>query len=189
MTSEKPTIRLETEKQLRIFSLPLRQKILRTMRMIGKPVTSKDIADRLKIAPSSARHHLNRLKEIGLVEHHHYKTINGIKADFLIASDVNVSIGTDISDAHTAERETASQVMLAEISNRFMGTLSARREKASNTPQRFFGDLMGGIAHLSTQDAEKLYHMVRDFLDAHTLPKTSDETPWEYAFLLYEAEQ
>jgi hypothetical protein len=159
------------------------------MRIIGKPVTSKQLADTLGIAPSSARHHLLKLKEIGLVEHHHYKTINGIKADFLIVSDVNVSIGTDIFDEHTAERETASQVMLSEISNRFMGTLSTRREKATAFPQQFFGDLLGGIVHLSTQDAEKLYHMVCDFLDAHALPKTSDDAPWEYAFLLYEVEQ
>ncbi len=76
--------------------------------------------------------------------------------------------------------------MLSEISNRFMATLSDRRGKASTFPNRFFGDLLGGIAHLSDGDAEKLYLMLRDFLDDHSLPKTGNEHPWEYAFLLYE---
>jgi DNA-binding CsgD family transcriptional regulator len=188
MNDEKPTIRLESEKHLRIFTLPLRQRILRTMRIIGKPVTTKQLADMLGIAPSSARHHIMKLKEIGLVEHDHYQTINGIKADYLIAADVNVSIGTDISDAHTAERESASQVMLFEIADRFLSTLSSRREKAAASPGQFFGDLLGGIVHLSTEDAEKLYLMIRDFLDSHALPKNSDDHPWEYAMLLYEIE-
>lgn len=187
MESKKPMIRLETEKQLRIYTLPLRQRILRTMRIIGKPVTSKQIADKLGIVPSSARHHMMKLKEIALVEHDHYETINGIKADYLVAADVNVSIGTDIDDPLTTERETASQVMLAEIANRFMSTLTSRREKASAFPHRFFGDLLGGIAHLSDEDAEKLYLMVRNFLDDHSLPKKENENPWEFAFLLYEA--
>ncbi|MDD4012257.1 MAG: helix-turn-helix domain-containing protein [Sphaerochaetaceae bacterium] len=188
MKNEKTTVRLESEKQLRIFTLPLRQRILRTMRIVGRPVTTKQVADMLEIAPSSARHHILKLKEIGLVEHDHYEQINGIKADYLIASDVTVSIGTSLQDAYTAERDSASQVMLFEIADRFLATLPSRRKKAQEAPGQFLGDLIGGIAHLSTEDAEKLYNQIRDFLDSHSLPRAKDDHPWEYAVLLYETE-
>ncbi len=68
---DKPIVKLATEKELRIFMFPLRQKILRTMHLLGEPTTAKHIADTLGISPSSARHHLIRLQEIGLVEHDH----------------------------------------------------------------------------------------------------------------------
>ena len=83
MELEKKTIRLESENQLRIYALPLRQKIIRTMQVLGRPATAKQIADTLMISPSSARHHLLKLQEIGLVEHDHYEFINGIKADYV----------------------------------------------------------------------------------------------------------
>ena len=188
MHGEKPRIRLVSEQQLRIYTLPLRQKILRTMRLIGKPMTSKQIADRLHIAPSSARHHIMKLKEIGLVVHDHYESINGIKADYLVVADVEISLGADISDSFTAEREQASRVMLSEITERFMSTLASRREKGDTDSNRFFGDILGGIAHLSNEDAEHLYTMVKTFLNEHSLPKDKEERPWELALLLYETE-
>lgn len=188
MKREKPRIRLESEQQLRIYTLPLRQKILRTMRLIGEPMTSKQIADRLHIAPSSARHHIMKLKEIGLVVHDHYESINGIKADYLMVADVEVSLGADISDSYTPEREHASRVMISEITERFMSTLSSRRRKGSAASNLFLGDILGGIAYLSHEDAEHLYEMVKTFLDEHSLPKGKDEKPWEYALLLYETE-
>ncbi|HHX09742.1 MAG TPA: winged helix-turn-helix transcriptional regulator [Chloroflexi bacterium] len=49
---------LTTEKQIRIFMFPLRQKILKLMYQTGKPMTAKQISDQLAISPSSAKHHL-----------------------------------------------------------------------------------------------------------------------------------
>jgi len=188
MESEKKTIRLESEYQLRIYALPLRQKIIRAMHVIGKPVTAKQIADRLLISPSSARHHLLKLQEIGLVEHDHYESINGIKADYLRISDVTVSIGTNIDDELIKDRESTTRMMLADIEQRFVQALPRLRESAQAEPDRFTGDLLGGIVHMSTEDAKKLNLMIRDFIDEHNRPDDKNSVPWEYAMLLYEAE-
>ena len=185
---KKPTIRLETEQQLRIYSLPLRQRILRTMRIIGKPVTAKQIADKLSLSPSSSRHHLLKLQEIGLVEHDHYESINGIKADYLRAADVNISIGTNQQDALVGEREAATHMLLSDITTRFMHTLKSNRDQMLANPNYFFGDLISGIAHLSQEDAKEFYAVVTRFLDEHTHIQSTEQSPWECALILYKTE-
>jgi DNA-binding transcriptional ArsR family regulator len=184
--SEKPLIRLETEHQLRIYSLPLRQKILRTMRIHGEPITAKQVADHLGISPSSSRHHLLKLREIGLVEHDRYELIHGIRADYLRLTDVNVSIGTNLDDPLSFQREATTRIILSDITNRFIDTLSNQRNESMKDPNHFSGDLITGIAHLSQADAKRLYDMVGTFLDEHALPTGNDESAWEFAFLCYE---
>jgi len=182
----KPVIRLETETQLRIYMLPLRQRILRSMRIHGKSVTSKQIADELDISPSSARHHILRLREIGLVEHDRFELINGIRAEYLKAADVTVSIGTNTDDELTSQREAVAASMLSDVANRFKKTMKAQRERMKEDPSLFTGDLLCGIAHLSNEDAKECYRILREFLDAHMTPHAGTERPWEYALLFHE---
>lgn len=183
---DKPIVKLATEKELRIFMFPLRQKILRTMHLLGEPTTAKHIADTLGISPSSARHHLIRLQEIGLVEHDHYEMVNGIKADFIRVADVTVSIGTDTADSLIEEREALSASILANVFANFTSTMHARRENPAEKSSRFQGDLFSGIAHLDAGEAEELHHLVRAYLEDHAKPTHGGSSPWEFAFLLYE---
>src|SRR5690554_636852 len=96
-------IYLSSEKQLRIFMLPLRQKILKTMFLNGRPMTAKQISDQLSITPSSAKHHLLKLQEISLVTPDHQELINGITARYYRTTGKHVSIGQNFNDAHSAE--------------------------------------------------------------------------------------
>lgn len=183
----KPIVRLESETQLRIYMLPLRQKILRTLHTLGTPATAKRIADMLSLSPSSARHHLLRLREIGLVEHDHFELVNGIRAEYLRPADVTVSIGTNRVDALSEDREALTAAMLAGVGQRFQKALAGQRERGIADPSLFCGDFLGGIAHLSQEDAKKFYRMVRDFLDKHTTPHGDSDTAWEFALIMYEA--
>ena len=177
---EKPIIILETERQLRIYMLPLRQRILRMMHVLGKPVTSKQLADLLELAPSSARHHLARLREIGLVEHDHHEMINGIRAEYVRLTDVVVSIGADRSDALGAQRESISRSLLDSVRERY---LTAVRSHSDHS--QFSGDMLTGIAHLRPADAQKLYQLVRSFVEAHAQVTEPESSAWEYAFILF----
>jgi DNA-binding transcriptional ArsR family regulator len=182
----KPIVRLESETQLRIYMLPLRQKILRTLHILGTPVTAKRIADMLSLSPSSARHHLLRLREIGLVEHDHYEMVNGIRAEYLRPADVTVSIGTNMIDTLSEDREALTAAMLAGVGQRFQETLGNQRERGIVDPSIFSGDFLGGIAHLSQKDAQTFYHLVREFLDKHSTKRSDSETAWELALIMYE---
>ena len=89
---------LSSEKELKVLMSPIRQRIIRQMSREGKPVTSKYIADKLNISPSSAQHHIKQLQEIGIIEFDHSEVINGITARYLKLSEKNISIGTNIND-------------------------------------------------------------------------------------------
>jgi DNA-binding transcriptional ArsR family regulator len=183
---KKAVIRLETERELRIYMLPLRQRILRTLRIAPAPMTSKQVADMLGIAPSSARHHLLKLRELGVVEHDRFEMINGIRAEYVRASDADVSIGTNTDDATATVRDALTTSILSDITGRFLAHLPIHRERSHGSENLFSGDFLGGIAHLSEEDARSFFSMVRTFLDAHVTPKTSEERPWEFAIILHE---
>ncbi len=182
----KKIIRLETEEQLRIYMLPLRQKIMRTLRILGRPVTAKYVSDQLDIAPSSARHHLLQLQKIGLVEHDHFELINGIRAEYLRCTDVTVSIGTATNDELSGEREALTANLLNEITMQFQADLPRQRKLLEENPNLFLGDLLAGIVHLRREDAKQFHEMVRTFLENHEVVQSSEDTAWEYAILLHE---
>ncbi len=180
---------LDTEGKLNIYSYPLRQRILRTMRVEGIPLTSKKVADILGISPSSARHHLIRLQEIGLVEHDHYEMVNGIRADYLRVVDATVSIGIQMDDALYGRREQTTRQLLADIVQRFFSSVPRLRRQKNAGSASFNGDLITGIVHLSEEDANQFNTLVRTFLEEHELKDGEGLHVWEFAFLMYEAER
>jgi len=70
---------ITSDKDLKIIMSPIRQKIMKLMRVEGKTVTSKYIADRLNITPSSARHHIKQLEQLEIIETDHCEVINIVK--------------------------------------------------------------------------------------------------------------
>jgi DNA-binding transcriptional ArsR family regulator len=185
---KKPLITLASEHQLRIYMLPLRQTILRTMRILGKPATAKHIADMLGISPSSSRHHLLKLQEIGLVSHDHYELIKGIRAEYLRLADVDVSIGTNINDALTDQRDALTRTLVGNLGTRFLSAIPKHREAASSDPSWYGGDLYSGIAHLDEHEARELFSLITTFLDAHDSERASEgRVAWEFAVMLSRA--
>lgn len=186
---QKEMILLDTEEKLKIYSYPLRQRILRTMRVEGVPLTSKKVADILDISPSSARHHLLRLQEIGLVAHDHYEMVNGIRADYLRVVDATISIGIQMDDDLYGRREVTTRQLLADIVQRFFSSIPRLRRNKTVSPDSFNGDLVTGIVHLKEDDAKRFHTMVRTFLDEHQMREGEGQKVWEFAFLMYETER
>ena len=176
---KKATIYLNNEKDLRIFMLPLRQRILNSMQVEGSPMTAKQIADRLAITPSSAKHHLLKLEEIGLVEFDHSKLINGITARYYSPTGATVSIGQGEDDGLKNERHAFTRNMVAEAYegyNRVVDKYSDRKEAD------FLGDIISGVVHLSNKQAEQLQRTVIDFMEAND--KAGENTKaWSFAII------
>jgi predicted ArsR family transcriptional regulator len=178
-------VKLETEHELRVYMLPLRQRIMRLLHLEGHSVTSKHVADKLEISPSSARHHLNLLMEIGLVEHDHYEHINGIKANYLRPTRATVSIGDHYDDGLKQEQTVLVEGLYSSIFANFKATMEQRLADPLKAERGFPGDLFSAIAHLTQPQAEEFYQLVRTFLEDHALPQNPKDTPWECAFLFY----
>lgn len=93
MKNGRRVISLVTEKELRTYMHPLRQKIRRLLELHPEGLTAKQVADSLSIAPSSAGHHLAALESVGLVGLDRTEQIHGFTAKFYKAAPVDVTLG------------------------------------------------------------------------------------------------
>lgn len=179
-------ILLSTEKDLRIFMLPLRQKIIRYMRIAGKPVTPKQIADELAITPSSAQHHIKKLKEIGIVEFDHNETINGIVANYMRLTSKTISIGQDANDELSYQRDTLSKNRIFNVYKGFQESLE--KVRSNKTKEKIsdmkLGDMLSGVVHLSEEKSEELFKLINKFISENEVANENTH-PWEYAMITY----
>lgn len=177
------TVTLTGEKELRIFMEPLRQRMLRTMEIIGEPVTSKKLADAMGITPSSAKHHLTKLESIGLVGVHHTRQIHGITAVFYALLPVTVGIGVNRED-HREERDAIAGNLVASVYKGFCDKMPRGHEHPEAEP--FWGDVMTGAVHLTQEQANDLRDVIARFVDENGA-RRADTMPFEYALVLYNA--
>ncbi|WP_312810902.1 helix-turn-helix domain-containing protein [Sedimentibacter sp.] len=186
---KKNYIVLKTDKDLKILMSPVRQKIIRVMRNEGKPVTAKFVADKLEISPSSAQHHIKKLEQVGIIEFDHNEIINGITARYLRITEKTVSIGQDINDDLTAERDILARNVLSTVYNSYKKLIDENRHLLSEEYKKGnkFADQLTGIVHLSTEEANELFDIIDDFLKKHS--KASENShPYEYALVAYRAD-
>lgn len=175
---------LSSEKELRIYMHPLRQKVLRTLALHGRPMTAKQLADALAITPSSAKHHLVQLQSIGLVGVHHTQQIHGITAVFYTALPVTVQLGLGGDEAGQGSRLLMENTQ-AQIFRDFYATC---RQCQVQWPQdAFVGDMFTGVVFLTQQQADALYRQLRSFLQANQV-RRPDTLPFEYSLIAYNPE-
>lgn len=180
---------LKTDKELKILMSPIRQKIIKIMSREGRPVTSKHIADKLNISPSSARHHIKQLEQVGIIKFDHNEVINGITARYLRLSDKTVSIGQDLNDDLSQERDVLARSVLNEVYNGYSELIISNRKFLSEEYNRGnkMADQMTGVVHLTIDEANELFGIIDDFIKKHS--RASDNThPFEYALIAYRAD-
>lgn len=182
----KEIIMLSTREELKIFMSPLRQQLIRAMRIEGDPMTAKALSDMLGISASSVQHHLRLLQKLGLVELDHTKMIHGIRARYFRLCDVDVSIGAKkAGDALGGER----MVVIQNLINNALDGLSKRADQALQAgipweELKKTGDFLSGVVHLTRADAAELMRVILEFIEKHE-KKADDTQPWEYALILY----
>lgn len=178
----KTEIRLTTEHDLRIFMMPMRQKIIRVLKISPTPLTAKNISDQLGISASSVQHHIKQLEAIGLVEHDHYEIINGIRANYFKAVNVTVRIGQENSDEFSGNRDVVVQNLISQVYDGYTEVLHAM--SGNSVKNNIYGDFLSGVIHLNDDDAAALLKLIFKFIIEHE-QTTENTTPWEYEMILY----
>lgn len=184
---------LRTDAELKIFSDPLRQRILWKLAERNTPMTAKMVADALGIAPSSAGHHLRRLESLGAVEIDHRETVRGIVATFYRMSARPVSVNLD-EPTHESAQRLILENSLRLVEEGFWRHASQLRAK---TPQGSTLEALPEVAglrftidmlHLTDAELAEWNEMVRRFMDAHDGAHAApDARPYHCAFIWYEA--
>lgn len=176
-------IRLDTERKLRIYMHPLRQKILWKMDVVGEPMTAKGLADSLGITPSSAKHHLLSLQEIGVVEVHHTAQIHGITATYYARTSGTVSIGMH-EDSTRNDKEVLLRNTASGIFENFIHTVHRTAGADAATPMVDNGDFMSSVVHLTVGEVRQLSEMMLGFMQAHRVP-AEGTLPYEFLLVGY----
>ena len=184
-------IKLSTKKELEIYMNPVRQNLLRLLERSKLPMTPKQLSQKLDISPSSVQHHIKKLESLGVITLDHTEVINGITARYYCPTYVNVRIGLDHPDDTQLQKEVLVQEQIARTYEGFLTQKKKFIEQFNNEDLESrwdLGDIMTGVVHLSPGEGEELLKLIKDFLDAHPVP-SAEKSPWEYAFILYNAEE
>lgn len=177
---------LSDEKSVGIFLHPLRQRMLEKMMILAEPVTSKRLADELGIAPSSARHHMQKLESIGVVEKDHQQLIHGILATYYRLTDKCISLdvcNTGLWDpTRRLLEENARQVR--------EGALKMMKDWQQSTSQNW-DDAWGlietnGVIHLTREETIALRDLIGDYLQQHSQPRPGT-APIRFDLISYRA--
>lgn len=182
-------IRLTTREELNIYMSPVRQELLRLLRLADGPMTPKALADKLGISPSSVQHHLKRLLSLGVVEVERQEKINGITATYYREVLATVRVGLERGDDLREEREA---MMTAVVNRTLRGFLELIRSAPKNLPPDELmkhATLMNGVMRLGPHEREKLMALVNQFLLEHDAPAPERTERWEYVVLAYQAEE
>ena len=179
---ERAVIQLTTQKELKIFMDPLRQRLLRTLSAMGEPATAKQLADRLGITPSSAKHHLTQLEHIGVVAFHHTQQIRGIIASYYQLSPVTVRLGLETS-SYADQRQMMAESLLMGVFQGFQQYMEDFRQ-LEHPPEKCPAELTTGVVHLSAADALALREVIQNFVESRETAG-QDTIPFEYALMAY----
>lgn len=187
---ERRAIHLSGRKELGVYLSPVRQELLRTLRLAGKAMTPKALSDAMGISPSSVQYHLKKLLGIGAVEIDHRAIINGITATYYIESPATVHMGMERGDDLREEREALASALVNQV---FQGFLQRIREDVKNgvsvEEMREYALLTSGAIRLAPQERAELFDIVGKYLSEHEHPSLPGEEAWEFAVVAYRTEE
>jgi DNA-binding transcriptional ArsR family regulator len=182
---ERKAIKLTAEKELKIFMDPIRQRVLRTMEIIGTPITAKKLADELSMTPASAKHHLTQLESIGLVELDHTEIIHGINAKYYRVTDVEIRLGLEDNEFRT-EREIIAENQVISVFHAFTKNIYSYGE--TKCASSLHGDCHTGVVRLTEQQFLKLHEDITRFISENQ-SLSEGATAYEFALVYCRARQ
>lgn len=157
-------IYLETEKDLRVYLHPLRQKILSVLERNPEGMSAKQIADTLGIAPSSAGHHLQTLEQAGLVELDRIEIIHGFRAKLYRNTPVTVSVGYFPTKGRL--QAALVQEKIAENTHRLLDAM----EITEGTEAPFLPRFSQGVVYSTPEEMLEFSNYVLAFFEVHKNP-------------------
>jgi predicted ArsR family transcriptional regulator len=171
------TLLLKTDKDLEIFMHPKRQQVLHLL-STNACMTAKQISDALSMQPSSAKHHLLRLVELGLVEIDHTELIHGITATYYRKTLVTVSFAS--------LGEEKQKLVSDFISKKVRDDLFSKPRNHTDETGHFQADQLSGVVHLSKEEADQMYQLIRRFIEEHE-KQGEDTEAYVYSLVAYHA--
>ena len=177
---------LKNEKELRIFTDPLRQRMINTMEISGIPMTAQKLSKCLNITPSSAKHHLKQLEKIGIVYVNHTETIHGIIATLYALTGRSVRICTNDSNLQNEQMAIAETSLRIVMSGFWKRIRKNSEEDAFDVINDETQNFSTGVIHASQEEIKELLESLRSFSEAHKTIQPGTK-PYTFSAIVYQS--
>ena len=175
---------LEERRQFRVLLNPVRQDILHLLRRAARPMTAREVAERVMLSPIAAQGHLKKLVELGVVEQEERTARDGRRTSCYHIADVELRICLGRKDAFQGEREALPAGL---VDGTFRGLIHTGGKHAEEELGEY-QQLLFGAVHLKTEEREELIRMIEAYLRAHAASAEGVEH-WEYVLMAYRADE
>lgn len=180
-------VNLDTREKQNAFMNPARQDILRLLQLAGRPMTPKELADKMGISASSVTFHIKKLVELGVVALDHTEQIRGITARYYKALNVSVRLGLLAPGGDDAAQEMFLQRTVEQVLAGVQGLKRLAGEKGLGEEDVMgLGDMNSGVVYLTREEAIELQRRVMDFLSEREVPRPGAQA-YEYVLMAYNA--
>ena len=177
------TVELAEKKQLRVMLNPVRQEMIHLLRLVARPLSANEVAERMQLSPSAAHSHLNKLVKIGLVSAREGTRRDGSKTTYYQMRDVRLRLCLGRKDGFQGEREALAAQMMDGTFRGILHAAYSHGEKELEDCRQF----QFGALHLKPEERAELQKIVEDYLRAHGAPQAEAEH-WEYVLMAYRAD-
>lgn len=178
--AERRTVTISEREQLDVYLNPQRQRILHEMAVAARPVTCKQLADRLGISASTVTHHMKRLEAIGVARLDHTEQVRGITARYWTAPPASVDIHMDRADDLREEKTVLADFIHQRVYDAFRSYALSdgpERDRAAGVEA---GELRTGFVYLDEDEARELKEIIVKFLESRERPREG-AIPWEFS--------
>lgn len=161
----KESLELKTAAEIKIYSDPYRMKIMNTFNKMGRPATSKEVADAMGEVPAKVYYHVKKLESIGLVKVVETREINGIIAKYYEAFQGDIKLKqSDIEPAlkkvYLSETQKLIQEMYEQNKQKFLGSIDGK--------QKTSGFLTIDSLYITAEEAAKLTRDIEALIEPFT---------------------
>lgn len=180
-------IDLNTREKQNAFMNPARQDILRLLQLAGRPMTPKELSDKMGISASSVTFHIKKLVELGVVALDHTEKIRGITARYYRPLNVSVRLGLLAPGGDGAAQDMFLRRTTEQVLAGVQGVKRLAEEKGLTEEDVFgLGDMHSGVVYLTREEAMELERQVIKFLQEREAPRPGAQA-YEYVLMAYNA--
>lgn len=178
---------LNTREKQNAFMNPARQDILRLLQLAGRPMTPKELSDKMGISASSVTFHIKKLVELGVVALDHTEKIRGITARYYRSLNVSVRLGLLAPGGDDAAQELFLQRTVEQVLAGVQGLKRVAEEKGlAEEDVMGLGDMHSGVVYLTRKEAIELQRWMMEFLSERETPRPGTQA-YEYVLMAYNA--
>lgn len=177
---ENRTVAISEPEQLDVYLNPQRQRIMHEMAVVARPVTCKQLADRLGVSASSITHHMKRLEAIGVVHVDHTEQVRGITARYWTAPPTSVDIRMERKDDFQEEKVALADFLHQRAYDAFRSYALADGPARDRENGVEAGELRTGFVYLTEDEARELKKIIVGFVESREQP-CEGTVPWEFS--------